>query len=341
VAGTSSGEVCYLLAFPAGAGDAPAPAGRIERLKDAPAFEVIDLDVRTVAHEQLNVGGVAVAIRRQVYDGRIALAECRFALPDVLAADAIDRQAAVAEGIRARLLAAPAGPADETEAYTILLLGDVGEAPDAWVERHGQALARFVRGHETTFERQAVAEALVSRVRYSDRHLTVIDWEGAVVIAPDGDFHTDVELLKIGTYQVLRYRLLDAAIEASLQSVSRHLKGGARPSLLPTASSRALHQALEQRLALMLDFERVDQRLLLIGDWYAAQVYRAVYDEFYLDEWKAAIKEKLASLESVAQIIQDNFEFSWQRILDLTQTAGWLVLLIGYFVLFYLEVGGP
>jgi hypothetical protein len=30
---------------------------------------------------------------------------------------------------------------------------------------------------------------------------------------------------------------------------------------------------------------------------------------------------------------------SWQQMLDLGQTIGWVVLLVGYFVLFYFEAG--
>ena len=37
-----------------------------------------------------------------------------------------------------------------------------------------------------------------------------------------------------------------------------------------------------------LDFEKINQGLLLIGDWYTAKLYRIIYEEFYLDEWAAA-----------------------------------------------------
>jgi hypothetical protein len=95
---------------------------------------------------------------------------------------------------------------------------------------------------------------------------------------------------------------------------------------------------IEQRLSLTLGFEKINQSLLLIGDWYTAKLYRAIYEEFYLDEWEAAIQAKLENLESIIQVIQDNFEFSWARFLELVQIAGWLLLLLGYFVLFFLDL---
>jgi hypothetical protein len=35
-------------------------------------------------------------------------------------------------------------------------------------------------------------------VCYSKDDLTIVDWDGAIIIAPDGDFQSDIELLKVG-----------------------------------------------------------------------------------------------------------------------------------------------
>jgi hypothetical protein len=331
------GEVCYLLAFPSNATRLPYPPQRVKGLKDAPYFDAVAIDIRTLSDQVIRVGAVDVAVRRQVYDGLIEIAECIFPLRDVLGPAALETKAAIQTALRAELTADRPGLAEPTEEYTALLLRDARPAPDAFVEAAGQALARFIRTHSETFEHRELTDILVSRVRYSDRHLTVVDWDGAIVIAPDGDFRSDIELLKIGNYQLLHYRMIDETIERNLQAVRQHMGEGTRPAFLPTPAQRVLREALEQRLSLVLDFERIDQGLLLIGDWYTAKLYQAIYEEFYLDEWKTVIKAKLDSLESITQIIQENFAFSWKRFFDLTELTGWLVLLIGYFILFYLE----
>ena len=46
---------------------------------------------------------------------------------------------------------------------------------------------------------------------------------------------------------------------------------------------------------------------------------------------------KPRNLESLIQVIQDNFSFSWLTFLEMVQIGGWLILLLGYFVLFYLD----
>lgn len=326
--------VTYLLVSPSGGTKLPHAPERIQRLKDAPYFEAVDIDIRTIAQQTLIVESVDVTLRRQVYDERIAIDECGYTLRDVLSADALSLRSRVHNALAQQLAAA----SDLIEEYTVLSIRDIEGAPDEFLDRHGQSLARFIRSQREVFDPRQIDEILASRVRYSERDLTLVDWEGAVVIALDGDFQSDIELLKIGNYQLLRYRLIEQAIERNLQAVGRNLSEGARPSLLPNRAKRVLREALAQRLALMLDFEKIDQSLLLIGDWYTAKLYHAIYDEFYLDEWKAAIRAKLESLESITQIVQENFTFSWSRFLELLQIAGWLVLLIGYFVLFFLDI---
>jgi hypothetical protein len=199
-------------------------------------------------------------------------------------------------------------------------------------------LARFLRPQRDVFGPFEIEEILLSRVRYSERDLTLVDWDGAIIIAPDGDYQSDIELLKIGSYQLLRYRMLDKLIETGLEAISRNFEEGSRPSLFPNRSRRAIRQVLEQRLQVVLDFERIDQNLLLIGDWYTAKLYKIIQDEFYLDDWKGTIKNKLDSLESIIQIIQDNFSVSWSSFIDLLQVVGWLLLLIGYIILFFIDV---
>jgi hypothetical protein len=331
-------QICYLLVFPSTETDLPRTPEPIQRLKDAPYFETIDIDIRTVAHQVMNVDGIDVVIRRQVYDSLVQVAECKFRLPDALSAQALHARNRIHVALKTGLIPGLIEQGEPVEEYTVLCVQNIGCTPDEWIDHNGQALARFIRSQRQVFAPHEVEETLNSRVRFSDRELTLVDWEAAIVIAPEADFQSDVELLKIGEYQLLRYRLIDRLVERNLRAISQHFQEGARPSLLPNPSKRVLQEAIEQRLRLLLDFEKIDQGLLLIGDWYTAKLYQAIVDEFYLDEWKATVKSKLGSLESITQIVRDNFTFSWSRLLEMMQIAGWLLLLIGYFVLFLLDL---
>ena len=165
--------------------------------------------------------------------------------------------------------------------------------------------------------------------------LTVVDWDGAVIISPVGDFQSDIELLKIGNYQLLRYRILSQSTEDILQTINRTFKQGKLSMFGPTR--RTLRDIVNHRLDIMLDFEHTEQNLLLIGDRYTAKLYKLISDEFYLNDWKQAVQTKLDNLEDIISTIQENFSLSWSSLLDLVQLVGWLILLVGYFILFFVE----
>lgn len=331
-------QVCYLLVTPFTASVKTLAAPEPVRLRDAPYFAPVDVDVRSLDATTLHLEGARVNVRRTVYDELAVVAECTFPLADALGDEAQLRKDLIQIELRRQLLAAQASVGDMYEEYALLLIDRWPGAADEFVARHGQALARFIRSQRDEFSGEEIESTLMSRVRYSEHDMTVVDWEGGIIFAPNADFQSDIDLLKIGNYQLLRYRLLDQTIERNLETVDRHLHEGARRTLFPRRPKSVLRQVVEQRLALMLDFEKINQGLLLIGDWYTAKLYRIIYDEFYLDEWAAAIKGKLENLESIIQVIQDNFSFSWSTFLEMVQIAGWLLLLLGYFVLFFFDI---
>jgi hypothetical protein len=331
-------RVCYLLVTPFTESVKTLATPEPVRLRDAPYFAPVDVDVRSLDATTLHVEGVRVDVRRAVYDEVAVVAECTFSLADVLCDASQLRKDLVQIEVRRQLLAAQSNVGDMYEEYAILLIDKLPGTPDEFLDRNGQALARFIRSQRDEFSGEEIESTLMSRARYSEQEATVVDWEGGLIFSLNGDFQSDIDLLKIGNYQLLRYRLLDHTIEQNLEIIDRHLHEGARRPLFPRRPKSVLRQVVEQRLAVMLDFEKINQGLLLIGDWYTAKLYRIIYDEFYLDEWAAAIKSKLENLESIIQVIQDNFSFSWSTFLEMVQIAGWLVLLLGYFVLFYFEV---
>ena len=331
-------QVCYLLVTPYTESVKALAAPEPVRLRDAPYFVPVDVDVRPLDATTLHVEGVRVNVRRAVYDELAVVAECAFPLADALSDESQLLKDLIQIELRRQLLAAQSGVGDLYEEYAILLIAKVDGTPDEFLDRNGQALARFIRSQRDEFSGGEIESTLISRARYSECEMTVVDWEGGLIFSPKGDFQSDIDLLKIGNYQLLRYRLLDQTIERNLETVDRHLHEGARRTLFPHRPKSVLRQVVEQRLALMLDFEKINQGLLLIGDWYTAKLYRIIRDEFYLDEWAAAIQNKLKNLESIIQVIQDNFSFSWSTFLEMVQIAGWLVLLLGYFILFYFDI---
>ena len=332
-------ELCYLLAFPDAGEKTSEPGEKIRGLKDAPYFQPVDIHLRTLGQAEVQAGGVQVSVTRQRYDERIQMVECRFQMAEVFSLQAIQRREIIQRNLTERFLPAEHRTSGMYEEYVVVLTTGAKLTPDKYIERNAARLARFIRSQREVFDQREIDEILKSRVRYSKQDLTLVDWEAALIIAPNGDFQADIELLKVGNYQLLRYRMLDESIDARLRAIYGNFRSHPRRILQGGPTRRQIRGIVQHRLEVMLDFEHTEQNLLLIGDWYTAQLYHAIRDEFYLEEWKQAIKSKLDNLESIIETIRENFTLSWQSLMETAEITGWLILLIGYFILFFMETG--
>jgi len=329
-------EICYILAFPDPTDEATIPPEKIRGLKDAPYFQPIDIDVRTLGQVEVQAGGVQVSVLRQRYDNQIQIVDCRFQMSDVFNVSVIQQREVIERNLRERFIPIEYLASGLFEEYAVLLLTHLRGTPDKFLDNNAVQIGRFVRSQREVLNQSELEQILASRIRYSTKDLTVVDWEGAVIIAGNGDFQSDIELLKIGNYQLLRYRMLDEIVEKMLDKINESFIINKRR---PRATRGAIRDIVQHRLEVMLDFERTEQNLLLIGDWYTAKLYTAIRDEFYLEEWKNAIRAKLDNLENIVQTIKDNLSISWENLLDRIQLALWLLMLIGYLYLYLLDAG--
>lgn len=329
-------QICYLLAFPDSDEISHQPAEQIKGLKDAPYFQPIDIDLVTLGEETIVIEGYAVAVARQRYDGYVQMVECHFDLRDPFAASVLQERTKIQNALQSRYIPEKYRQSGLFEEYTILLVEDAKPTPDKWLEKNALALANFIRSQREVFDKNEIGEILASRSRYSTEDLTLVDWEGAVIIAPNNDFQSDIVLLKIGNYQLLRYRMLDKLIEDMLDKINESFFQKKRR---PRATRGLIRQIAEHRLEVMLDFERAEQNLLLIGDWYTAKLYESIHNELYLRDWKESVRSKLDNLESIVETIKENFTMSWETLMDRLQLLGWVLLLVGYLYLYLLDAG--
>jgi hypothetical protein len=330
-------EICYLIAFPdTDDGKAP-PAEQFRGLiKDAPYFQPTDIDLVTLGEETVLIEGYAVAVTRQRYDERVQMVECHFDLLDPFAASVLKDRTKIQLALQTRYVPETYRKNGLFEEYSILLVQEAKPAPDKWVEKNSLAIAKFIRSQREVFDTEEVNEILASRTRYSAKELTLVDWEGAVIIAPNADYQSDVALLKIGNYQLLRYRMLDESLEQMLDKINEAFFQNKRR---PRATRGMIRRIAGHRLEVMLGFERAEQNMLLIGDWYTAKLYEAIQNEFYLKDWKEGVRTKLDNLENIVQTIKDNFALSFENLMDRLQLLGWVILLVGYLYLYLLDAG--
>ncbi len=330
-------EICYLLAFPdSDDGNAPPPEQFKGLIKDAPYFQPTDIDLVTLGEETIVIEGYAVSIVRQRFDDRVQMVECHFDLRDPFAPSVLQVRTKIQNALQSRFIPEPIRQSGLYEEYSILLVQEAKPSPEKWLDKNAVDLATFIRSQREILDRAEIEEILMSRTHYSSKEMTVVDWEGAIIIAPNADFQSDIALLKIGNYQLIRYRMLDKSIELMLDKISEtFFQNKKRPR--PTRGM--IRQIAEHKLEMMLSFERAEQNMLLIGDWYTADLYEAIHDQFYLKDWKENVKSKLDSLENIVQTIKDNFSLSLESVWARVEMFAWMLMLIGYIYLTFVDLG--
>jgi hypothetical protein len=328
-------DICYLLLWPYHASSPLGSLVSVPALKDAPYFYDLDIEFRSSWGErQLEVEGTPVRIRLQVLDGQVWVAECHYQLVDAFDERAIARKQAIQTALKQSLQSESETSETLTEEYTIIILQNTGLLPDQFVDEYAMPLSHLMRSLTKPLSEADTTQILNARASYSKRDLTAVDWSGAIILCENGDFQSDIELMKIGKYQLLRYRMMDRTVQAMLQGVRQYMPG-VRMRWLPSPN-KTLQTIVEQRLSLLLDFEKIDQSLLLIGDWYSAQLYQLIVDRYGLNDWKALVSMKLDSLTVIDESIRQYLTFSWRRLIDSIVFVGWFILLIGYFILFFI-----
>jgi hypothetical protein len=298
----------------------------------------VDISVRTLGQARVQAGGETVAISRQRYDDQVQIIECRFSLSDLLSQDAIQKRENIENDLMRALIPASYLESGLFEEYIVLMVSTVKDS-GGFVQSNARRLAHFLRTQREELDEAEIEEILSSRVRYSKDDLTIVDWDGAILLAPDADFQSDIELLKIGNYQLLRYRMLDQSLEASLREIATQFRDNPRRALRTGTARGRIQRIVQHRLEVMLDFEHTDQNLLLIGDWYTAKLYEVIREELYLDHWKEALQSKLDNMERIIETIREHFTLSWSALMGQVELYGWIILLIGYFILFFMDAG--
>jgi hypothetical protein len=314
------------------------PSSRLPKIsKGTPYFFDIDLEISPLPSIQLNIDGVNVDVRVQVIDQKVTACDCRYTLTDLDSQNLIPSHHKLRQSLKTQLLEKLGNKStDLFEEYVAIMVPNNDTTPEKILAKHSKLFISLIRATDQPLDKSESQSVLSTRVCYSAKDMTVVDWEGAVIIAADSDFDSDVELFKIGNFQLLCYRYLDRQLDSQLTQI-QDLISKRNLSWLRNRN-QLIYSIVEKRLSIILSFEKTEQSLLLIGDWYSAKLYQKISDEFYLNSWKTSVKDKLDSLGEIQETVTQNLTLSWAKILDLIQIGGWLVLLIGYFILFFLDV---
>ncbi len=294
-----------------------------------------------IGSEKFTLDNQAIELTAKSYPPDAVLVEGSIEVSDVFAAGTLELKDTLLRACYE--FAKKNGAKDEpAEEYTVYQISGYTGDPELFLKTHSQRIAGLLKSEKLELDEKEIEHTLSYQFKYAKDDMVIIDWDGAFVFDPVGDFGEIVELFELANYQLLRYRILDIDLDNRLHKISKLTeKSAGRWHFFGAREiGQAYQEVIKVRSQSISEFEALDRDIKLIGDWYLARLYELTTKKFKLEEWRVAVKEKLESLEDVYSIISENFSISSQQIFDMVQAAGWFILLIGYFVLFFLESKG-
>ena len=213
-------------------------------------------------------------------------------------------------------------PADVVEDYVVFRYQSMDSPLDAdgFCAAHRQDIARVLRAERQALSSQEVDDALSARTSFGTHDLTIVDWNAALLVDPEGD---DIQaVLEFANVELLEMRYLDQKLDRALgESYETLSKRLTFPKLLGYYGAD-LRRVAELQVDNATLFEGVNNTLKLLGDQYLARVYRLINRRFHLDEWDSSIIRKLQTLESIYEKISDQAANRRLEILE------WVIILL-------------
>lgn len=250
-----------------------------------------------------------LALSEELYDNELLLADSRQRVNQLLHAigDAANQ----------------AHPSPVVEDYVIFHIQSFAPAFDisGFTVSHARQIAQILRAERQPLSDQEVEDALSARISYGLDDITIVDWNGALVVDREGE---DVRaVLEFANVELLEMRYLDQKLDRALDQAFESLS---KPKLsLPRLLGyygADLRRVAELQVDNAVLFEGVNNTLKLLGDQYLARVYRLASRRFHLNDWDESIQRKLQTLESIYQKISDQASNRRMEMLE------WVIIIL-------------
>ena len=263
------------------------------------------------------ISGTAPAFRVKGFKGNSVIVEMesQFDSDDAAAIRSI-KDALHAEGLA--IAREYSGVADYEE-YTFFCVSDYSDY-DSFLGENSLLVGRMLKDESATLANEEINETLQSSLRYDTEDLTVIEWDGALLLDKTGDFDDNVTLLELANIQLLALRRLDLSLAREIDRFK--MFGDIKTSNVFRLAS-FLKSIINVRTKSLFELEDIENAIKLYGDWYSAKVYSIAAKKLYHARWRESVDKKLALLEKMFEMVSHRQMETYNLILEFS-----IVLLI-------------
>lgn len=199
------------------------------------------------------------------------------------------------------------------------------------IAKHGDDIARIVRGERTILSDGEVTEILASRMSYHPDDLLVSGWTAAFLCETQEGADYTVQLLEYANTQLLAFRYYDAVLTRVLDQVYASLekRGGPLSRWRLVREARSLNRL---RLDVRELTDRIDTSIKFVSDMFAARQYKVAATKIGVQDYRRLVESKLAAAGDLYTFMMDQFYASRGFAMELIVAI--LILLELTFALF-------
>ena len=294
----------------------------------------------SVGRETVQVGDDTVVFELRGYAPDVLLIETRVSFANMFDAETFDLEERLFKKAH-EILRSHGGTSEYSEEYSVFMVSHYRGPPEAFLH-HSQIIASLLKSERQELADQEIAHTLQTQIKYGRHDLAIIDWDGAILFDPEGDFEQEIELLTLANLQLLRHRTLDRDLDRRLERMAGLVQEGepgkaVRSPFGHHELARGLVEVIRDRTHSIAQLQRLEREIKLIGDWYSARFFDVTSNKFKIADWRRTIQSKLESVEDIYAIVAENFIVSRRHRAEWIQIILFFILQVGWLILIVLE----
>jgi hypothetical protein len=205
----------------------------------------------------------------------------------------------------------------------------------AVLQARGDDIARLLRCERKPLSPEERDDILRNRLTYLADDLVIVTWQSAFVYDAD-DLQAAIEILEFANSQLLQFRYYDDLLDKELTAIYAEVQEPPRwyDSLAGGRYTRAAHRLLSVYIDVDEITDRTGNALKMVGDIYAARLLQLAARRLGVENWKQAVAEKLATLDTIYRFIVEEVNMRRGHFLELTI----VLILLFELVLFFMGI---
>ena len=162
--------------------------------------------------------------------------------------------------------------------------------------------------------------------QYSETDLTMIEWNSALVIEPNGGREVP-DILEFALTQLMEMRFYDDLLDSKLTHLYDSIEAK-RASNWGNNYNRIYEESSSRYIEFIEFLEKVENSLKVVGDFYLATIYRGATRRFRIPDWQNSVTRKMNILAQVSNLLQGEINMRKSHWMEIT-----IILLILYEIL--------